>query len=58
MVKKSYSSRIKVTKTGKLLKRPMAQSHFRSKKTSKQIHAKRKRTEVSKADQKRIKRYL
>jgi len=58
MAKKSYSTRIRVTKTGKLLRRRMAQGHFRSKKTGKQIHKKRSKANIDKADEKRIIQHL
>lgn len=41
-VKNSISDRIKITKTGKILRRPMGLNHFRAKKSGKQIRAKRK----------------
>jgi ribosomal protein L35 len=43
MARKSVVKRIKVTKTGKLMYRKMAQDHFRAKKRGVQLH--RKRTE-------------
>ena len=36
-MKKSLSTRFKITKTGKVIRRSMAQCHFRAKKTSKQV---------------------
>ncbi len=36
-MKKSISSRIRITKTGKVLRRAMGQCHFRAKKRSAQI---------------------
>jgi ribosomal protein L35 len=36
-MKKSISSRIKITKTGKILRRRMGQSHFLAKKSGNQI---------------------
>lgn len=37
-MKKSITTRFRVTKTGKVLRRTMAQCHFRSKKSPTQIH--------------------
>lgn len=40
-VKKSISKRIRVTRTGKLIRRPMGVDHFRARQTSKSIRSKR-----------------
>ena len=40
-MRKSVSSRIKITKTGKILRRKMAQDHFRAKKSGKQLNRKK-----------------
>lgn len=40
-MRKSISDRIKITKTGKILRRAMAQSHFLAKKRSVQIKRKK-----------------
>lgn len=40
-MKKSISNRIKITKTGKILRRAMAQGHFLAKKRSVQIKRKK-----------------
>ena len=40
-MKKSVTKRIRITKTGKLIRRKMAQDHFRAKKSGKQIQNKR-----------------
>ncbi len=37
-MKKSITTRFRVTKNGKVMRRTMAQCHFRSKKSSTQIH--------------------
>jgi ribosomal protein L35 len=37
-MKKSVKTRFKITKNKKVLRRKMAQCHFRAKKSSKQIH--------------------
>lgn len=54
MTKKSYSTRIKITKTGKLIRRRIALGHFRAKKSGTQIQKKRSKTTIAKADKKRI----
>lgn len=41
-MRKSVTKRIRVTKTGKVLRRRMAQDHFRAKRTGKQTRNKRK----------------
>jgi ribosomal protein L35 len=40
-VNKSMSSRIRVTRTGKLMRRTMGSGHFRTRKSSKNIQSKR-----------------
>jgi len=40
-MRKSISDRFKITKTGKILRRPMAQGHFLAKKRSVQIQRKK-----------------
>jgi len=39
---KSFSKRVRVTKNGKLVRRPMATDHFRTRSTQKNIRGKRK----------------
>lgn len=56
--KKSILARIKITKTGKLLHRPTQQRHFKAKYSSRIRRRKRKLIEISKADQKMIKKWL
>ena len=58
MTKKSISSRIKVTKTGKLIRRKMGQGHFKTKRNGKGIRLKRKDVIVDRADRLIIKKYL
>lgn len=41
-MQKSYSKRMRVTKNGKIMRRQMAQDHFRAKRTGKQTRNKRK----------------
>ena len=57
-MKKSFSKRIRVTGKGKLMRRKMAQSHFRAKKSGRQIRGKRKGLLLSKADDKVFRKYL
>jgi ribosomal protein L35 len=57
-MRKTVGKRIKVTKTGKLIRRKMAQSHFRAKKTGTAIRGKRIDVKVNKVDIKMFKKYL
>jgi len=57
-MKKSFSKRIRVTKTGKMLRRRMAQDHFRAKRTGKQTRNKRKGLPLGRADAKVFRRYI
>ena len=41
-MQKSYSKRMRVTKNGKIVRRQMAQDHFRAKRSGKQTRNKRK----------------
>ncbi len=52
MTKDSISDRIKVTSTGKLLRRTMGLGHFRSKKNGKALGRKHNDLDVSKPDAK------
>lgn len=58
MFKKSVQKRIKVTKTGKLIRRKMAQDHFRASKSGRQIRGKRGGIEIHESDYKNIIKYL
>lgn len=55
--KKSITSRIKITKGGKLLRRPMGQRHFKAKYSSKSRRKKKGLIEISKVDKNLLKRY-
>ena len=55
-IRKSIKKRFKITKTGKVLRRPIGQDHFRAKKTGKQKRKMRKWTEVSKSEANKIKK--
>ncbi|MBI2024972.1 MAG: 50S ribosomal protein L35 [Candidatus Harrisonbacteria bacterium] len=58
MVKNSISSRIKVTKTGKLMRRKMGQGHFRAKKSGTVLNRNSGKLELHASDKKvLIKKY-
>lgn len=57
-MKKSITSRIKITKTGKMIRRLMGQSHFKAKKTGKQVRQKRITAEVSGIDRRMFRKYI
>lgn len=52
MTKDSVSDRIKVTKTGKLIRRKMGVGHFRAKKSKDEIRRKEFGSVISKPDKK------
>ncbi len=56
--RKSILKRFKITKTGKILRRPTGLDHYRAKKPGKKVRAGRKWIEVSKAEAKKIKKLL
>ncbi len=56
--KKFITKRIKITSTGKMLRRATHLDHFRSSLSGKQVRNKRKMIPVSKSDVKAIKKYL
>ncbi len=56
-MKKSISNRIKITKTGKIIRRTMGQCHFRAKKRSVQLKRKKGNRGLD-ASKKLIKKYL
>jgi large subunit ribosomal protein L35 len=56
--RKSITKRFKITKTGKVLRRPTGQDHCRAKKSGKKIRQSRKLVRVSKWESKKIKRLL
>lgn len=49
-MRKSFVKRFRITKTGKMMRRKIAQDHFRSNKTGKQIRDKRGSLKLKKAD--------
>jgi large subunit ribosomal protein L35 len=56
--RKSITKRFKITKTGKLFRRPTGLDHYRAKKSGGEIRQSRKWVEVSKFEAKKIKRLL
>jgi len=56
--RKSILKRFKITKTGKILRRPTGQDHYRAKKSGKKIRQSRKWIPLSKTEAKIIKRFL
>jgi len=56
-MRKSFTKRFKVTRTGKFLRRKMAQDHFRAKKSGGQIRDKRKGLSLAPADVKVFRKY-
>ena len=57
-MKKAVAKRIKVTKTGKMLRRPMAVDHFRSKKSGNKIRLKKKFSTIAPGYEKKLAQYL
>ena len=56
--RKSIKKRFKITKTGKILRRPTGQDHYLAKKSGKKIRESRKWVKVSKTEVKKIKKLL
>ena len=56
--RKSILKRFKITKTGKILRRPTGLNHFRAKKSGKRIRKSRKWILLSKAEAKRIRQLI
>ena len=56
--RKSISKRFKFTKTGKVLRRPTGQDHFRAKKSGKKIRESRKWVRVANPLAKQVKKLL
>jgi len=54
--RKALVKRFKITKNGKVMRRPTGQDHYRSKKTGKQIRQRRGMVGLSKPLAKRVKR--
>jgi ribosomal protein L35 len=58
MTRKSILKRFKITKTGKILRRPTGLNHYRMKKTGKKIRKSRKWISLSKSEAKIIKKLI
>lgn len=56
--RKSVLKRFKITKTGKVLRRPTGLNHYRAKKSGNKKRQSRKWREVSKPEAKKIKKLL
>ncbi|MEK9154641.1 MAG: 50S ribosomal protein L35 [Patescibacteria group bacterium] len=57
-MRKTVSKRIRVTRTGKVLRRAMGLCHFRAKKSSSQIKRKKITRSIDDLSKKLIKKYL
>jgi large subunit ribosomal protein L35 len=55
---KSILKRFKITKTGKILRRPTGLNHYRAKKPGKKIRESRKWVRLSKSEEKKIKKLI
>lgn len=56
--RKSILKRFKITKTGKILRRPTGLDHYRAKKPGKRIRKSRRWIPLSKAEAKKIKKLI
>lgn len=56
--RKSILKRFKITRNGKILRRPTGLNHYRAKKSGAQVRKSRKWVAVSKSEFKAIKKYL
>jgi ribosomal protein L35 len=56
--RKSITKRFKITKNGKILRRPTGLNHYRAKKSGKKIRQSRKMIRLSKSEEKKIKKLL
>jgi len=56
--RKSITKRFKITKTGKILRRPTGLDHYRAKKSGKKKRQSRKWVHLSKPEAKKIKKLL
>jgi len=57
-MKKTISTRFKITATGKVLRRAMGQCHFRSKKRATQLRRKKIDRKIGDLSNKIVKKYL
>lgn len=56
--KKAILKRFKITRTGKILRRPVGQDHYLAKKSGKKRRQKRKWVRMSKPEAKKIKKLI
>ena len=56
--RKALTKRFKVTRTGKVLRRPVGQDHYLSKQTGKKRRSRRSWVQMQDADAKKIKKLL
>jgi large subunit ribosomal protein L35 len=56
--RKSILKRFKITKTGKILRRPTGLDHYRAKKSGKKIRKSRKWIPLSKEEMRKIKKFI
>lgn len=54
VTKKSVAKRVKITRTGKIVRRPMGVNHFKTRKSTNNNRGKRKTRLFSEADMKKI----
>ena len=54
VTKKSVAKRVKITRTGKIVRRPMGVNHFKTRKSNRNLRGKRQTRLVSAADAKKI----
>ncbi len=57
-MKKALATRLRITPTGKIMRRQMSQDHFRAKRTGKMTRNKRKGVVVHEANMRAFKRYF
>jgi len=57
-MKKAVSKRFRITKTGKVMRRKMAQGHFRANKSGGAIQRKRGSLSMSGSDRRKIRKYF
>ena len=57
VTKKSLAKRVRVTKNGKLIRRPLGVNHFKTRKSNKNLRDKRKARTFSKSDRQNILTY-
>jgi len=56
--RKSVTKRFRITKTGKILRRPSGLDHYRAKKSGKKVRESRKWIKVSESETKEIRKIL